>query len=293
YTLSFDANGGTISITPNYAQTTNGKLASLPAATAPEGKTFDGWYTAATGGTKIDTNTAFTQNTTVYAQYTGGGQQEESENYAMVGSQKFNLEETTISGAELAYTATVEMNEGDTVSFYIDGEMIEAWPGYIWNGLQKSVKASSFTAARAGTFEFNLGYYPEDEEGNEATWSVDGDDGGAPMLPGSVVTLKFSDATITLAFDLPGWATTEASIYVFSNGQPVGDAWPGTEMNGGEVNISANMGDCQIIISFQQDGAQKQTEDTDTTAFSDGGTYKVGIGDWTGDGVFKLSVEAV
>lgn len=69
-TITFDANGG--NVTPAKAETeTNGKLASanIPTPTR-DGFAFDGWYTAATGGTKIDENYVFPANTTVYAHWT-------------------------------------------------------------------------------------------------------------------------------------------------------------------------------------------------------------------------------
>ena len=74
YTVTFDANGG--SVTPASAETTaEGKLTSLPTATRSGSYSFKGWYTAASSGTKITTDTVFNENTTVYAQwtYTGGG----------------------------------------------------------------------------------------------------------------------------------------------------------------------------------------------------------------------------
>lgn len=74
YTITFDANGG--SVTPVSSVTgTDGKLTSLPTPTRSGSYSFDGWYTAASGGTKVTTNTVFTKNRTVYAHwtYTGGG----------------------------------------------------------------------------------------------------------------------------------------------------------------------------------------------------------------------------
>lgn len=72
YTITFDVNGGSGTIPP---QTTSGKkLSSLPTATHSGSYSFDGWYTAVSGGTKITTAHVFTGNTTVYAHwtYTGG-----------------------------------------------------------------------------------------------------------------------------------------------------------------------------------------------------------------------------
>ena len=73
YTITFDANGG--SVTPANAVTgAGGKLTSLPTPTRSGSYSFDGWYTAASGGTKITTDSVFSANTTVYAHwtYTGG-----------------------------------------------------------------------------------------------------------------------------------------------------------------------------------------------------------------------------
>ena len=73
YTITFNVNGGSGTIP---SQTTSGqKLSSLPTATHSGRYSFDGWYTAASGGTQITTAYVFSANTTVYAHwtYTGGG----------------------------------------------------------------------------------------------------------------------------------------------------------------------------------------------------------------------------
>ena len=73
YTITFNGNGGTPSV--GTMSTAGGKLTSLPTATRSGSYSFDGWYTAASGGTQITTAYVFSANTTVYAHwtYTGGG----------------------------------------------------------------------------------------------------------------------------------------------------------------------------------------------------------------------------
>ena len=73
YTITFNGNGGTPSITS--MTTIDQKLPELPTATHSGRYSFDGWYTAASGGTKITTAYVFSANTTAYAHwtYTGGG----------------------------------------------------------------------------------------------------------------------------------------------------------------------------------------------------------------------------
>ena len=68
YTITFDGNGGTPS-TSSMVTGTNGRLTSLPTANRTD-FTFDGWFSSASGGAAITTNTVFTANTTVYAQWT-------------------------------------------------------------------------------------------------------------------------------------------------------------------------------------------------------------------------------
>jgi uncharacterized protein (TIGR02145 family)/uncharacterized repeat protein (TIGR02543 family) len=69
YTITFNANGGTVS--PASGTTgTNGKLTiTLPKPTK-SGYTFDGWFTAATGGSAVTAGTVFNSNATIYARWT-------------------------------------------------------------------------------------------------------------------------------------------------------------------------------------------------------------------------------
>ena len=73
YTINFNGNGGTPSVTS--MTTIDQKLPELPTATHSGRYSFDGWYTEASGGTKITTAYVFSADTTAYAHwtYTGGG----------------------------------------------------------------------------------------------------------------------------------------------------------------------------------------------------------------------------
>lgn len=73
HTITFDANGGSVS--PTTVTTVSGKLTSLPIPTRSGSYRFDGWFTAASGGTRVTTETVFDADTTIYAHwaYTGGG----------------------------------------------------------------------------------------------------------------------------------------------------------------------------------------------------------------------------
>ncbi|MDE6260578.1 MAG: InlB B-repeat-containing protein [Oscillospiraceae bacterium] len=68
YTITFDPNDGTGGGT--LTTDANGKLSALPANPTRTGYTFDGWYTAKSGGSKVTTSTPFKEDTTVYAHWT-------------------------------------------------------------------------------------------------------------------------------------------------------------------------------------------------------------------------------
>lgn len=69
YTISYDANGGVL-VGNSSASVESGKtLVSMPTASC-SGYTFEGWYTSATGGTKITTMTSITSSMTLYAHWT-------------------------------------------------------------------------------------------------------------------------------------------------------------------------------------------------------------------------------
>lgn len=70
YQLVYDANGGTVSETEKTAYS-GVPVGALPTPTW-KGHTFDGWYTAASGGTKVTDSSTFTSSSTVtiYAHWT-------------------------------------------------------------------------------------------------------------------------------------------------------------------------------------------------------------------------------
>jgi len=67
-TVTFNGNGGTSSQS-TMTVTPGGTISTLPTATRT-GYTFNGWYTATSGGTQFTTSTTVSTDTTVYAQWT-------------------------------------------------------------------------------------------------------------------------------------------------------------------------------------------------------------------------------
>ena len=66
YTITFDPNGGAADTT-SATTDIDGKLTELPTPTRGGSYRFDGWFTEATGGTQVTTDTVFSNATTIYA----------------------------------------------------------------------------------------------------------------------------------------------------------------------------------------------------------------------------------
>ena len=67
-TITFDKNGGTFYYAEKKDIRKGTAYGSLPEASI-SGKAFDGWYTAKDGGTKVENDTIFNKDTTLYARY--------------------------------------------------------------------------------------------------------------------------------------------------------------------------------------------------------------------------------
>ena len=71
FLINFDPNGGTVDIA-SMTTGVDGKLSSLPIPIY-NGYSFNGWFTALTGGNQVTVNTVFTSDATVYARWTYNG----------------------------------------------------------------------------------------------------------------------------------------------------------------------------------------------------------------------------
>ncbi len=70
FTITLDPNGGKVS-EKTVKTNSKGVLSELPDPTR-EGYQFDGWYDAKTGGKKVEVNTSFTKNITLFARWSQG-----------------------------------------------------------------------------------------------------------------------------------------------------------------------------------------------------------------------------
>ena len=69
YTITLDANDGTVNPS-SVAADASGKLTSALPTPTREGYTFEGWFTASEGGNEVTQDTEFFEDTTIYAHWT-------------------------------------------------------------------------------------------------------------------------------------------------------------------------------------------------------------------------------
>lgn len=110
FTVTFDANGGTLSGNATVKVEDGEKITGAPTA-SKEGFTFNGWFTAKTGGTKVDLATYEVEsNITLYAQYT---EDEEEENPPAADTVTVTFD---ANGGTLTGEAAVEVEKNGFVS---------------------------------------------------------------------------------------------------------------------------------------------------------------------------------
>ena len=145
YTITFDGNGGTPSV--DSMKTVDKKLPQLPTATHSGRYSFDGWYTAASGGTMIMTDTEFDKNTTVYAHWTYTG----SSGGSSSGRTYHTIKASSDSNGSISPSERVSVRHGRDQSFTItpdkgyeiakvlvDGKSVGAVESYTFKSVTKN-----------------------------------------------------------------------------------------------------------------------------------------------------------
>ena len=145
YTITFDGNGGTPSV--DSMKTVDKKLPQLPKATHSGRYSFDGWYTAASGGAMVTTDTEFDKNTTVYAHwtYTGGsGGSSSGRTYHTIkassdsnGSISPSERVSVRHGRDQSFTITPDKGY-DVAKVLVDGKNVGAVESYTFKNVTKN-----------------------------------------------------------------------------------------------------------------------------------------------------------
>ena len=153
YIITFDPNGG--SVTPIFDFTGgSGNLSSLPTPTRSS-YTFNGWYTAASGGTKVDTNYVFADDTTIYAQwaYIGGSSSSSSGGSYTPPTYKVESEVSKDADGGVSFSKS-SAKKGEAVTITVTPDRYYKVDGVVVKG--KNGKEIAVTDNKDGTFTFKM-----------------------------------------------------------------------------------------------------------------------------------------
>ena len=165
YTVTFDGNGGTPSV--GSMTTTGQKLASLPSASRIGSYRFEGWYTAANGGTEITTSTVFSADTTVYAHWTYTGKDDQPDTF-------YTITVTAGKGGTISPSGSVRVREGGSLTLTITPDK-----GYVVSSVK--IDGKSVGAVKSYTLTNVMGSHAITVTFRKAGSPVSGDSGGLPL----------------------------------------------------------------------------------------------------------------
>lgn len=165
YNVTFDGNGGTPSV--DIMTTTGQKLASLPSASRIGSYRFDGWYTAANGGTEITTSTVFSADTTVYAHWTYVGKDDQPDTF-------YTINVTAGKGGTISPSGSVRVREGGSLTLTITPDK-----GYVVSSVK--IDGKSVGAVKSYTLTNVMGSHAITVTFRKAGSPVSGDSGGLPL----------------------------------------------------------------------------------------------------------------
>ena len=165
YNVTFDGNGGTPSV--DSMTTTGQKLASLPSASRVGSYRFEGWYTAANGGTEITTSTVFSADTTVYAHWTYTGKDDQPDTF-------YTINVTAGKGGTISPSGSVRVREGGSLTLTITPDK-----GYVVSSVK--IDGKSVGAVKSYTLTNVMGSHAITVTFRKAGSPVSGDSGGLPL----------------------------------------------------------------------------------------------------------------
>ena len=258
-TVTFNANGGSTG-TSSMRVLKNGSLSSLPTATRT-GYSFNGWFTASSGGTKVTTATTFSQDTTVYAQWTpitytvtynaNGGTnapsaQTKTHDVALTLSSQTPSRPNSSAGS---YTVTLNANGG-------------------------SVSPTSLSAARTTSYSFK-------------NWNTAANGSGTSYNPGAsytanaAVTLyaQWNSSTATASVSLPTPTRSGYSFQGWAASSTASSGTTGSYTPSGDVTLYAVWKADTYTVSYNANGgsgepsAQTKKHDVALTLSSDTPTH--------------------
>ena len=197
YTVTFDANGGSASTSSKSVNNGNA-VGTLPSATR-DYYDLSGWFTAKTGGTKVDANYVITANTVLYAQWkdkpiSGWVAPSSVPSGAKIVDRKWTYTQTKSSGTvESGYTLiSTAYGDWGAWSAWQDGVITETKDPHNSAQLLKKVETQILPATTITKY-FYFRYRPPNN-----AWSSYVKDYNSPQGKCTVYTTKYTDNELIL-----------------------------------------------------------------------------------------------
>lgn len=292
YTITFVYGEGTGS--PASAETEGGMLTTLPTPVAPLGKKFDGWFTSATGGSKVSTSTPFSANGSIYAQYSDDQQQggdddvfADAVTIDTAAEDKGYMVSSTSSGKGVLMTfeegeygdqfvlAKYHLNQDTVFKFQNGTGSIER------TTIAGGTASACFTTAAGGIKVVKSGTYTFYVKTGTDEIYVDGTP-DFEAIEGDTITVTVSCADGSITFTIEKDAGKTPHLHAWEGSTDLFGDWPGKALTDGEtVDLSSyNMTGIGLIINYGNGNAQ-----TDDISFTSGGNKTILV---SKDGGFKV-----
>jgi len=188
YTVTFDANGGDTP-SPASKSVTYGSTYGTLATTSRAGNSFNGWFTAVSGGTQVTsaTTVAITADQTLYAQWTSLAPEI---NVAVAGSPVADGGYHAVTGTTastgtpltfaIANSGQSELTLGSAIQSAASNcsVVIDTQPGTSVAASSSASLVVTVTPSTSGAWSFNLSISNNDSDENPYNWTVHGVTGG-------------------------------------------------------------------------------------------------------------------
>lgn len=167
---------------------------------------------------------------------------------------------------------TIDWNNG-----VLDSSAVSVGVGYVGTDSDKNIIIKV-----DGNYTFKL-------VGGQIEITADVEEPAIDLSAYKTLEVAFIGKTITIAFDMPSWSTSDASLYIY-DGLGNTAAWPGHTMDGSSITVAKNLADVQMIASFKQNDATKQTISLAGGLFADGTVFRINWGAWKSGDEFYATV---
>ncbi len=266
-TAGSSAAGATSTASVKYKNSVN--LVATPAS----GYQFVGWYSAATGGTQLSTNTtySYTMNSTsaqnVYARFMG---ETWSLKYGVSGASSWNSVAASVSGNNV--TATMTLTEGQDFSFQFVKSVGSTDTWYGGGGSYQNITSTSFISNKtlsvnggdiymkghAGTYTFTF---------NKSTNVLN-------------VTVSYSNITITFDYSAASWWGNDNAVISFYDGSGESNMSNVANQTKKTLSISSTRGNSGNVGFNRWNNSSHSTNWNNENAGARGysTTYKIGSG---------------